>query len=276
MKQKNYDELELKDDFIFGKVMSNPEICKRTLEVLLDKKIEKITYPERQKSIDVTIEGKSIRLDVYVQDETATVYNAEMQQSDGSKIKKELPKRSRYYQGMIDLNLLEKGEDYKELQESYIIFICTFDPFGHNKSKYVFQTICCDNPKLVLPDMTTKVFLNTKGDRRELSAELKQLLDYIETKQTGDAFTKQLHREVESVKRNEEWRREYMKEFLIRNEIREEGYAEGKADGKAEGETLFAKLSEVLMQDAKLEELQRAIKDIDYRELLYREYKIKV
>lgn len=30
--------------------------------------------------------------------------------------KKSLPKRTRYYQGMIDLHILEKGEDYASLK----------------------------------------------------------------------------------------------------------------------------------------------------------------
>lgn len=41
----------------------------------------------------------------------------------------ELPKRSRYYQDIIDLNLIEKGEAYDILNTSYVIFICTFDFF---------------------------------------------------------------------------------------------------------------------------------------------------
>ena len=43
--------------------------------------------------------------------------------------KKDLSKRSRYYQGMIDLNSIEKGELYNDLKDSIIIFICKFDPF---------------------------------------------------------------------------------------------------------------------------------------------------
>jgi len=46
-----------------------------------------------------------------VDDENGTIYNIEMQ----TKVKKELPKRSRYYQGMIDMNLIERGAKYKDL-----------------------------------------------------------------------------------------------------------------------------------------------------------------
>ena len=67
-KAKEYDKLELKDDFMFGKVMQNENICKEFLEHLLGIKIESITYPERQKTLKITYDGKGVRLDLYVQD----------------------------------------------------------------------------------------------------------------------------------------------------------------------------------------------------------------
>jgi predicted transposase/invertase (TIGR01784 family) len=48
---------------------------------------------------------------------------------------KNLPKRLRYYQGSIDLDLINKGEDYRKLAKSYIIFICTFDLFNKGRHK---------------------------------------------------------------------------------------------------------------------------------------------
>ena len=53
-----------------------------------------------------------MRLDVYVEDEKNTVFDMEMEVH----IKRNLAKRMRYYQGMIDLNILEKGGDYNELK----------------------------------------------------------------------------------------------------------------------------------------------------------------
>ena len=50
----------------------------------------------------------------------------------------ELPKRSRYYQDIIDLKLIEKGQSYDILKTSYVIFICTFDFFEKNRSIYEF------------------------------------------------------------------------------------------------------------------------------------------
>ena len=50
-------------------------------------------------------------------DEEGTVYDLEMQTTK----KKDLPKRTRYYQGLIDLELLNRGASFSELNDSYII-----------------------------------------------------------------------------------------------------------------------------------------------------------
>lgn len=100
--------------------------------------IEGTVTPELQKSINVDMDAQSVRLDVYVKDDRETVYDIEMQVSDT----KELPKRSRYYQGMIDLQLVDASQHYKKLNKSYIIFICPFDLYGKGRHIYTFENIC--------------------------------------------------------------------------------------------------------------------------------------
>ena len=120
---KKYEELDITDPFIFAKVMSEKELCKPLLENILNIKIRDIVYVDYEETIQMTAKSKVIRLDIYVEDDNNTVFNLEMQTTTY----KELPKRSRYYQGIIDLNMIEKGESYDILKESYVIFICTFD-----------------------------------------------------------------------------------------------------------------------------------------------------
>ena len=132
---KKFEELELRDDSMFGVVMRDPKYCKPFLETILGIKISHIEYPKFQKTIDLSADAKSVRLDVYVEDGENTVYNIEMQTTK----KDNLPKRMRYYQGMIDLNILEKGEGYRNLKRSFVIFICTFDLFGQGRHLYTFE-----------------------------------------------------------------------------------------------------------------------------------------
>ena len=46
-------------------MMRNEVICKGLVETLLGFKIDRIEYPEEQKSIDIAMDAKSVRLDVY-------------------------------------------------------------------------------------------------------------------------------------------------------------------------------------------------------------------
>ena len=159
MNRKGLEERSIKDNFVFGAVMQNPRKCKALLECILGIKIRKIKYPELEKIIDKAIGSKSVRLDVYVEDEFDTIYNIEIQATN----RKNLPKRSRYYQGIIDINIIDKGDDYKKLKKSYVIFICDYDEFGKERHIYTFENMCLEEPGLRLGDDTVKIILNTKG-----------------------------------------------------------------------------------------------------------------
>ena len=107
-------------------------------------------------------------------------------------INENIPKRSRYYQSMIDLNILEKGSDYRQLKKSFVIFICTFDLFGKGRHIYTFENRCIQELSLPLGDETTKIILNTKGTANDVSDDMKSLLNYIDGQLPSDAYTTEL------------------------------------------------------------------------------------
>lgn len=233
-KTKDYSELDLTDSFIFSKVMTDERLCKRLLEIILGIDILKIEYIEAEKDMKFAPDGKGVRLDVYVDDMQGTVYDIEMQAIDT----KELPKRSRYYQSMIDLTVLEKGASYEDLKKSYVIFICMADVFGKGRYVYTFRNICVDDPSIELGDDATKIFLNPYGSG-EISEELSEFFGYLrEHKPTGE-FTKALDESVITARGSAVWRKEYMTlEMEIRHAAhvaREEGFAEGREEGRAKG-----------------------------------------
>ena len=203
---KPIEELTITDDFMFGAVMRDPRLLKPLLEMILGVKIRRIEYPELQKALNERYGSKGIRLDVYVEDEKETVYNVEIQTSD----KKHLPKRTRYYQGVIDLHILEKGEDYTALQRSFVIFICTYDPFSRGRWVYTFENLCRENPAIALRDGATKAILNTKGSVGDISGEMKSLLRYMEGFAPDSDYTRMLDQAVMEVRSDDKWRREYM------------------------------------------------------------------
>ena len=233
-----YDQLTLTDDFIFAKVMKNKKLCKKLLEIILDVEIEKIEYVEGQKVIDLMKETHGVRLDIYVKDGNNTVYNVEMQTTDT----KNLPKRSRYYQGIIDLNLLGTSSSYKNLNKSYIIFICTFDVFGKGRHIYTFENYCSQDKDICLGDESTKVFLNPYSDMNDVDEELSNFLRYLAGEAPADDFTKQLADEVTKAKENKEWRKEFMTLAMKIMEERED--AAQKAAQKASLEMLIILVKE--------------------------------
>ena len=224
---KAFDELTIADDFMFSKVMLNERLAKHFLEVILGCRIHSVTYPKYEHYINVRYDAKSIRLDVILEDDNHTVYNLEMQTAKLTG----LVKRSRYYQDLIDLDLLQKGAKYDELNHSIVIFICTFDLFGKDQWIYRFCNVCQQLPELKLQDGTEKVFVNTMGELGDVDEEFKQVMQIFNGLQAEGDFAEELQQEVERVKLSEEWRREYMTLQVLLDDTKREGYKEGNREG---------------------------------------------
>ncbi|MCM1143952.1 MAG: Rpn family recombination-promoting nuclease/putative transposase [Lachnoclostridium sp.] len=229
-KRKKYEELTIVDDFMFGKVMRNPKHCKKLLEIILDMKIRELVFIDEQQSVAPDYRAKGVRIDVYADDDADTVYAVEMQARNTGA----LPARSRYYQAVIDINMIEKGMDYEELGKNYIIFICTFDLFGKGRYIYHFENLCLEDATIRLYDGTEKIFLNTKGKMDDADKELVSLLKYFDSLEPQDTFTEELDKEVLAARQHKKWRQEYMKLEVMMWDSRREGKAEGLAEGKIE------------------------------------------
>ena len=262
-KQTNWEDLSISNDFLFGKVMQNPELCKELLQrILPNLKIERIEYPELQKSINIDMDARSVRLDVYVKDEKEVVYDIEMQVSDT----KELPKRSRYYQSMLDLQLIDKGQLYDELKRSYVIFICPFDLYGKGRHIYTFENICKEDKSVILDDGAVKIFLNASSKQDDVSRELKAFLDYVAGVESDDIFVKRVAEAVREAKKNREWRHEYMT-LLMRHQ-------ENIEKGKSVGEEMMLMLIQKLVDNNRFDDISKIKENKEYRQKLYKEYNI--
>lgn len=236
---EEWERLSIQDNFIFQRVMQNVKLCKWLLERILRIQIREIRYPDTEKTIDVRLDSKAVRLDVYVADEAGTVYNIEMQTTKGRD--GELPKRARYYQAMIDMDLLGKGVYYDDLRQTYIIFISTFDLFGLDERIYTFRSRFMEQGDLELGDGTTKIFLNAKGLRGSVDEELADFLHYVDGKEARRTFAQEMAREVARVKRQDETRREFMTLYMEYQKQRRAGVEEGIAQGRELGIAQMAK-----------------------------------
>ena len=238
-RKKQLKELTIKDNFMFGAVMMDEENCKGLLERVLQIPIDHVEI-SKEKSIVYHPEYKGVRLDVYAKDENQTRYNVEMQVQK----KPALGKRSRYYQSQMDMELLLAGEDYTELPNTYVIFICDFDPFGEKKYQYTFQIACRESSEVNLEDGRTIIFLSTHGkNESEVPEELVTLLQYMREDVNGsereyhDSYVERLQKFIREVKSNREMEERFMVFEEMLREERAEGRLEGRAEGRTEGRT---------------------------------------
>ncbi|UTC68123.1 MULTISPECIES: Rpn family recombination-promoting nuclease/putative transposase [unclassified Treponema] len=202
---KRFEDLTFTDDFMFCKVMQNPKLCTKLIEMILSDTIGKIAYVSVQHSINTYEQAKSVRFDVLVQAENGKFYDVEMQVSN----ERNIPKRMRFYQAALDISFLDKGNSYNNLNDSFIIFICLFDVIGKNKSVYTFENICIEDKNTSLQDGMKKVIINAEAFKNTEDKELKDFLTYLKTGKANNEFTRGIEEMIQTVKQNEQARQEY-------------------------------------------------------------------
>lgn len=232
--EKSFRELDLVDDYMFDVVTEDLESCKLILELALGIHIKEIRWRENQKVIHNLPGKRGARLDFYVETEEGTVYDVEMQKRKRGNI----PKRTRFYQSLIDAPMLKSGEEsFDNLKPSVIVVICGFDLFGYGQYRYSFSNRCLEVDDLELGDETSKIILNTKGTNdEEEEPTLINFLHYVEDsseevlEESSDPRLKRLHEIIESIRSNAEMEARYMKGITREREK----IADAKAAGALE------------------------------------------
>ena len=230
---KKYEELTFTDDFMFCKILeNNPDLCRELLSLILDRPVGPLAPITSQKPIEITADGKGVRFDVYAKDDDKIIYNIEMQNVANDNI----AKRARYSQGMIDLNMLERGAKYEELNRSYVIYICQFNIHKDaGLHKYSFANLCRENAAIELGDEAEKIFLCAQGTADDVSDKMKSFLAYVAGNRPSSEFTTQLENAVQKARDHIQWRKEYMT-FLEQLEKQyKEGYDKGHREGIEKG-----------------------------------------
>ena len=222
METRKFKDLTIRDAFMFAAVMSDPEICRRVLELALGIPIS----------------------EVHIQTEKTMAYHS-----------------------------LLAGDSYENLPDTYVIFICDFDPFGDGLYRYSTGMVCEETGKSVSDGVRT-VYLNAHGRNRDgIPEELLQFLNYVkntgrtEEISTTDPFVRHLQDSIDKIKQNRGMEERYMLlEEMMRNE-RQEGKIEGKLEGNAEGKQEFlltaleskfsvpSELKEKIMSETDIEKL---------------------
>ena len=233
--QNKEDFKPFTNDFIFALVMRDPDICKGIAELIIpDEEIGKVKIAASENSspdeknekdeleialqayLDFGKDMRGVRFDAYVKTADKWI-DIEMQTTN----KHDLEKRSRYYQALMDTDCLEKGGRFKDLKNTYVVFICTFDYLGLGEPMYVVESYIRKND-LHFNDGTSKILLN----------KLRSFYEYInDPTKVGSELIEGIDERVQKYN-TPEWRKRLVTlEYMIA-EAKEEGIAEGEASGR--------------------------------------------
>ena len=270
----NFQNLNLSNSYLFAAALSDKRICQIVLESIFNKKFENI-HIKAEHTILFNSDYRSIRLDIYAEDADTVKYNLEMQNQN----QRNLPKRARFHQAELDLSSLKPGEDFNQLNPSFIVFICTFDPFGKGLYRYTFQE-SCKEIDIPLGDETTKIFLNTKGKNPDVPISLIHFLKYLEDStdecatQLNDKRIYELHDKVTELKksRNLEVGYMYLTEWLKIEQ--EKGHEIGYNEGRADGEQLIIRLIQLMSADNSAESIPLLASNPEFFQEMLQKYNL--
>ena len=248
------EELNLMDNFLFQTIVTQgedgEEFCRILLSTFLGKSIRNVRVVAQQSILGFDTDRHGIRMDAYVEnipdEEELTgcdmadakiipdIYDIE---PNNDYEKDTLPKRMRYYHGLIDTKHLNAGVDYEQLPRVSIIVILPYDPFGQKRMVYTIKNQCVEDPSVSYEDGARKIFLYTKGTEGNPSQSLRDMLKYMEDTRLENVTNEDIHRIhefVEKAKHRKEVGINYMKMWEERRLIQREALAEGRAEGRAE------------------------------------------
>ena len=121
----------LDDDFFTKCFEGDTECIELILQIVLDKQDLKVVDVRTQVFVENLL-NRSVRLDVLATNSVGHKFNIEIQRADKGAGRK----RARYNSSMMDANLLEKGENFEVLPETFVVFITENDVIGKGQPLY--------------------------------------------------------------------------------------------------------------------------------------------
>ena len=225
----------ISSDFIFKLVFNHKQLAKKLIEKILGISITTLTVLQSEKFVlNGKKDGKAVRLDIFAKDDEGRGYDIEMQSSNDPN--DPLPLRARYYVSMLDQEAINKGEHYRELKQTFVIFICNFALFGGKRRMYTFNFRCNEDTSIKLNDNSTIVFLCSKGKSNSgVDKDIVSFLDYInDDSQIKSDFVKEIDERVSQLNQNpDEQGGINMYEWAFQ-ERSDRARAEGRAEGQVE------------------------------------------
>ena len=112
--------------------------------------------------------------------------------------------------GLQDISFLDKGNMYRHLPESYILFICLFNLFGKGLPVFTFENTCREDRRFSLNEKCRKIFYNVNAWEKERNPERRVLLEYFFGAAPNDELTRAMDEQVSFTRNLRQWRKEHM------------------------------------------------------------------
>ena len=210
---KLIDGLTLFDDDLMSRVFDkNIEATELLLRIILERKIKVISVNGQEEMKSAAVGGRNITLDVHALDENGEKMDIEVQgNSEGAHIR-----RARYHSSVLDSRMLKEGQEFKEIKDSYVIFIYKRDKFNEGLPLYHIDRYVRETGNL-FEDGSHIIYVNGnyKGDD-----EIGHLMQDFHQTDPDNMHYKELSQGVRHFKEVEEGRdtmceavQEYAKEY---------------------------------------------------------------
>ncbi len=247
-KWKPIEEYCLLDDILMKMAFQDDIVCTECLlQVILNNDKLKVIKVSTQKELYSQIGGRSVRLDIEAIDENGHHMNVEVQRdNDGAS-----PRRARYHSSMIDVKMLNSGQDFSELKDNYVIFITQNDVMNLGDPVYDIRRYIKNNMS-VFDDGSHILYVNSSYKNTE--TKLGQLIHDLVCLNPDEMYYKPFAEKVYKLKRTEGGRK------IMGSEI-EKIYKAGQEEGQEVGKEIGARQKAI--QIAKnLLKLKLPLKDI--------------
>ena len=208
------------NDIFMRNVLKEISCTEYILQVIMNRTDIKVIDQTLQKDYK-NLQGRSAILDCVARDAENNFFNVEIQgENDGAS-----PKRARYHCGLLDMNLLNPGEPFDSLPETYIIFITKNDVLGYNRPiSHIQRRI--NETEDIFQDGQHILYVNSK---KQDDTELGRLMHDLHCEETDEMYSNILSTRVHQLKETAEGVNQMCQEL-------EEIYNEGEQSGVQKGE----------------------------------------
>ena len=210
----------LLDDDFMTKVFEDISCAELLLRIILNDEGIRVLEAHSQRGIK-NLQGRSVKLDILAVDSHNRVFNVEVQRSDRGAG----AKRARYNSALIDANVTEPGDQYEDLNETFVIFITENDVMKAGLPIYHIDRVVRETGKL-FEDEKHIIYVNSQiKDETKLG----RLMHDFSCTDAKDMYNKVLADRVRYFKEDERGVEIMCREMeIMRNQAHEEGIEKGR------------------------------------------------